>query len=119
MGPRRELRDLGRTVADGQHQDATAQRDARCHRVFFRSYAPQVSVDVVSRALTLRRKKFDGAARRRGGGAERVRLVPIVDGYVACLSANCQATLKTDPPVECAPVGGQGQAAVLTGCGVC
>ena len=74
MGPRRrELRDLGRTVADGQHQDATAQRDARCHRVFFRSYAPQVSVDVVSRALTLRRKKFDGAARRRGGGAERVQ----------------------------------------------
>ena len=61
------------------------------NRVFFRSYAPQVSVGVVSRALTLRRKKFDGAARRLGGGAERVSLVPIVDAYVACLSANCAA----------------------------
>ena len=68
------------------------------NRVPFRSYAPQVSVGVVSRALTLRRKKFDGAARRLGGGADRVSLVPVVDGYVACLSANC-AAWRTGHPV--------------------
>ncbi|MCY4122241.1 MAG: hypothetical protein OXG72_15125 [Acidobacteria bacterium] len=39
-----------------------------------------MSVAVVSRARTLRRKKFDGAARRLGGGADRVSLVPVVDG---------------------------------------
>ena len=67
------------------------------NRVPFRSYAPQVSVGVVSRALTLRRKKFDGAARRLGGGADRVSLVPVVDGYVACLAANCSAWRTRNP----------------------
>lgn len=70
------------------------------NRVPFRSYAPQVSVGVVSRALTLRRKKFAGAARRLGGGADRVSLVPVVDGYVACLSANCAAWRAGRPVPE-------------------
>lgn len=70
------------------------------NRVPFRSYAPQVSVGVVSRALMLRRKRFDGAARRLGGGADRVNLVPVVDGYVACLSANCAAWRVGHPVPE-------------------
>ena len=74
-------------------------RQHNANRVFFRSYAPQVSVGVVSRALTQRRK-FDGAARRFGGGADRVSLVPAVDGYVACLSANCAAWRAASPVPE-------------------
>ena len=60
--------DLGRAVAGGQHLEATAQRHA--------DVAPE---------------EVDGAARGLGGGADRVSLVPVVDGYVACLSANCAA----------------------------
>ena len=51
---------------------------------------------LASRALPQRRK-FDGAARRLGGGAPRVNLVPVVDGYVACLSANCAAWRAAHP----------------------
>ena len=70
------------------------------NRLRFRSYAPQVSVAVVSWALTLRRTEFDGAARRLGGGADRVSLVPVVDGYVACASANCSAWRARSPVPE-------------------
>ena len=70
------------------------------NRVFFRSYAPRVSVGVVSRALTRRRKEFDGAARRLGGGADRVSLAPAVDGYAACLSADCAAWRTSHPVPE-------------------
>ena len=59
-----------------------------------------MSVGVVTRALTLRRKRFAGAARRLGGGADRVNLVPVVDGYVACLSANCAVWRKGHPLPE-------------------
>lgn len=59
-----------------------------------------MSVGVVSRAQTLRRKRFDGAAGRFRGGADCVSLVPVVDGYVACLSANCSAWRAAHPVPE-------------------
>ena len=69
------------------------------NRVFYRSYAPQVDVGLVTRALQ-KHRKFEGAARRLGEGSPRVNLVPVVDGYVACLSANCAAWRAAHPSPE-------------------
>ena len=51
-------------------------------------------------------------------GAAHPELVARGSGGATVERGRCQATVKTDPLVECAPVGGQGQAAVLTGRGV-
>ena len=74
------------------------------NRVFYRSYAPQVDVGLVTRALR-KHRKFAAAARRLGDGAPRVSLVPAVDGHVACLSANCAAWRAAHPLPE--PDGGK------------
>ena len=69
------------------------------NRVSCRSYVPQVDVGLVTRALK-KHRKFEEAARQLGEGALRVNLVPAVDGYVACLSANCAAWRAAHPLPE-------------------
>lgn len=61
-----------------------------------------VSIGAVSKALKQRRK-FDAGARTLGQGAPRFNLVPVVDGYMRCLSADC-AAWRSENPVPTASV---------------
>ena len=70
--------------------------DVDDNRGYAHTYAPHVSIGVVSKALKQRRK-FDAAARTLGQGAARFNLVPVVDGYMRCLSANCAAWRSENP----------------------
>ena len=63
------------------------------------TYAPCVTVALVSKALD-KRRRFDTAARALGDGDPLVNLVPIVDGYMACLSANCASCRAQNPVPE-------------------
>ncbi len=74
----------------------TAQNGDDEDRCDFRTYGPHVDIDLVSRALKERRK-FDGAARALGKGAQRFNLVPVVDGYMRCLWANYIGWRKKNP----------------------
>ena len=70
--------------------------DVDDNRGYAHTYAPHVSIGVVSKVLKQRRK-FDAAARTLGQGAVRFNLVPVVDGYMRCLSANCAAWRAENP----------------------
>ena len=70
--------------------------DVDDNRGYAHTYAPHVSIGVVSKALKQRRK-FDAAARTLGQRAARFNLVPVVDGYIRCLSANCAAWRSENP----------------------
>ncbi len=61
-----------------------------------------VSIGAVSKALKQRRK-FDAGARTLGQGAPWFNLVPVVDGYMRCLSAHC-AAWRSENPVPTASV---------------
>jgi len=67
------------------------------NRSYLRTYAPQVSIAAVRKTLK-KRCRFEAAARALGDGAPRCSLVPVVDGYMRCLSANC-AEWRTANPV--------------------
>ena len=69
------------------------------NHIFNRSCVPQVDIGLVTQALW-KHRKFEGAARRLGEGAPGVNLVPTVDGYVSCLSANCAAWRPAHPLPE-------------------
>ena len=70
--------------------------DVDDNRGYAHTYAPHVSIRVVSKALK-QRQKFDAAARTLGQGAARFNLVPVVDGYMRCLSAHCAAWRAENP----------------------
>ena len=59
------------------------------NRGHLRTYDPHVTIAAVSKALKPRRQ-FDASARALGGGAPRINLVPVVNGYMKCLSAHCE-----------------------------
>ena len=59
----------------------------------------QLAVAVVSKARKQRRK-FDVAARLLGRNARRCSLVPVVDGDMDCLSANCEQYRAENPIPE-------------------
>jgi len=79
----------------------TRQHNARFddHRGYLRTYAPQVRIAAVRKTLK-KRAKFDAAARSLADGARRCSLVPVVDGYMRCLSANCAAWRAANPVPE-------------------
>ena len=79
----------------------TRQHNARFdhNRGYLRTYAPQVDIAAVRKTLK-KRRRFDAAARALADGAQRCRLVPVVDGYLRCLSANCAAWRAANPVPE-------------------
>ena len=73
----------------------TRQHNAR----YLRTYAPQVRIAAVRKTLK-KRRRFDAAARALADGAPRCSLVPVVDGYMRCLSANCTDWRAANPVPE-------------------
>ena len=69
------------------------------NRGYLRTYAPQVRIAAVRKTLK-KRRRFDAAARALADGAPRCRLVPVVDGYLRCLSANCAEWRAANPVPE-------------------
>ncbi len=47
-----------------------------------------------------RRRRFDAAVRALADGGPTCSLVPVVDGYLRCLSANCAAWRAANPVPE-------------------
>ena len=68
------------------------------NRGYLCTYAPKVTVAVAGKAL--KRREFNAAALALGDGAARCNLVPIVDGYMRCLSANCADWRAANPVPE-------------------
>ena len=66
------------------------------NRGYLRTYAPQVRIAAVRKTLK-RRHRFDAAARALADGAPRCSLVPVVNGYMRCLSANCAEWRAANP----------------------
>ena len=66
---------------------------------YLRTYAPQVRIAAVRKTLK-KRRRFDAAARALADGAPRCSLVPVVDGYMRCLSANCTDWRAANPVPE-------------------
>lgn len=79
----------------------TRQNNARFedNRGYLRTYAPQVRIAEVRKTLKNRRR-FDAAARALADGAPSCSLVPVVDGYMRCLSANCAEWRAANPVPE-------------------
>ena len=71
----------------------------RNERGYAHTYAPCVTVALVGKALK-KRSKFTTAARALGDGGPLVNLAPIVDGYMACRSANCASWRAQNPLPE-------------------
>ena len=69
------------------------------NRGHLRTYDPHVTIAAVSKALKPRRQ-FDASARALGGGAPRINLVPVVNGYMKCLSAHCEQWRSENPLPE-------------------
>ena len=76
----------------------TRQNNARFddNRGYLRTYAPQVRIAAVRKTLK-KRRRFDAAARALADGAPRCSLVPVVDGYMRCLSTNCAEWRAANP----------------------
>ena len=79
----------------------TRQHNARFddNRGCLRTYAPQVRIATVRKTLK-RRRRFDAAARTLAAGGPTCSLVPVVDGYLRCLSANCAEWRAANPVPE-------------------